>query len=89
MRVTLYTRRNCPLCDKAKAAIRASGVAVVLEEIDVDRDPELQSRFTNDVPVVFVDGREAFRHRLTAEEFAKYVEKVTGPAVAGGDAGSR
>ena len=77
MLVTLYTRRNCPLCDKAKAAIRASGAAIVLEEIDIDRDPALQARFTNDVPVVFVEGKEAFRHRVTAEEFGKYVEGWT------------
>ncbi|HWS72020.1 MAG TPA: glutaredoxin family protein [Thermoanaerobaculia bacterium] len=77
MRVTLYTRRNCSLCEKAKAAIRDSGAAVVLEEIDIDRDPELQARFTNDVPVVFVQGREAFRHRVTAEEFAAFVKRWT------------
>jgi glutaredoxin len=75
MRVTLYTRRNCSLCDKAKAAIRASGAAIDLEEIDIDRDPALHARFTNDVPVVFVDGEEAFRHRVGAAEFAAYVAR--------------
>jgi glutaredoxin len=77
MRVTLYTRRNCSLCDQAKAAIRASGAAVELEEVDVDRDPALQARFTNDVPVVFVEGKEAFRHRVGAGEFAAYVKRLT------------
>lgn len=77
MLVTLYTRRNCPLCDKAKAAIRASGAAVQLEEVDIDNDPELQARYTNDVPVVLVEGREAFRHRFTAAEFGEYVRGVT------------
>jgi glutaredoxin len=78
MRVTLYTRRNCSLCDKAKAAIRASDAAVELEEVDIDRDPALQARFTNDVPVVFVEGKEAFRHRVAAGEFAAYVKRLTG-----------
>jgi 4a-hydroxytetrahydrobiopterin dehydratase len=75
MRVTLYTRRDCPLCDRAKASIRASAVAaqIVLEEVDVDGDPALQARFTNDVPVVFVDGREAFRHRVDPQAFAALV----------------
>jgi glutaredoxin len=77
MLVTLYTRRNCPLCDKAKAAIRASGATVELEEVDIDGDPELHARYTNDVPVVMVQGREAFRHRFTAEEFGSYVGKLT------------
>ncbi|HET7433864.1 MAG TPA: 4a-hydroxytetrahydrobiopterin dehydratase [Thermoanaerobaculia bacterium] len=72
MDVTFYTRRNCPLCDKAKAAILASRVPVTLHEVDVDEDPELERRFTNDVPVIYADGREAFRHRVTAEEFAEF-----------------
>ena len=72
--VTIYTRENCPLCDKAKAAILASGVGVPsLVEVDIDEDPELQAKYTNDVPVVLVDGIEVFRHRVEPHEFAAYV----------------
>jgi 4a-hydroxytetrahydrobiopterin dehydratase len=68
MEVTLYTRRDCPLCDEAKEAIRAAGLTPT--EIDIDRDPDLQRRYTDDVPVIFIDGKEAFRHRVTAEQLA-------------------
>lgn len=68
--VTLYTRADCPLCEKAKAAIRASGVAVTLTEVDIDLDESLQARYTNDVPVVHIDGREAFRHSVDPLAFA-------------------
>jgi pterin-4a-carbinolamine dehydratase/glutaredoxin len=71
--VTLYTRTNCPLCDKAKDAILASGVAVQITEIDIDHDPELRVRYTNDVPVVHIRGAEVFRYRVDAELFARYV----------------
>jgi 4a-hydroxytetrahydrobiopterin dehydratase len=73
MDVTFYTRRNCPLCDKARAAIAASGVQVELIEVDIDDDPDLQKRFTDDVPVVYVNGSEAFRHFVDPEAFAAYV----------------
>lgn len=59
-RVTLYGRAGCHLCDEARAAIEA----VCLElgesfiEIDIDTDPVLQDRFTDEVPVTFVDGRQ-------------------------------
>ena len=76
MDVTLYTRRNCRLCDKAKAAIRASGVAVDLIEVDIDTVPELQQRFTNDVPVIYINGVEAFRHYVDPQAFAAYVERA-------------
>ena len=73
--VTLYSRPNCPLCDKAKAAIRASGVEVILYVVNIDRHPKLQERFTNDVPVIEVDGKEAFRHRVDPQEFAAHVRE--------------
>jgi len=72
-RVTLYTRRDCHLCDEAKTAIRASGVEVDLREVDVDTDPDLVSRYGTDVPVIVVDGVEAFRHRVDAKAFADSV----------------
>jgi 4a-hydroxytetrahydrobiopterin dehydratase len=73
MQVTFYTRRDCPLCDKAKASIKASGAAVELVEVDIDGDPELRQRFTDDVPVIYIDGREAFRHFVHPQAFAAYV----------------
>jgi 4a-hydroxytetrahydrobiopterin dehydratase len=62
MEVTLYTRQNCPLCDKAKATLLAAGVAP--REIDVDLDLDLIRRFGDDVPVIYIDDTEAFRHRI-------------------------
>lgn len=71
--VTLYTRVNCSLCEKAKTAIRASGVQVNLTEIDIDRDDLLRDLYGEHVPVIFVDGVEAFRHFVHPEEFAAWV----------------
>ena len=81
--VTFYTRRDCPLCDEADASVRAAismyGLAVTMTVIDVDTDPALRARFTDDVPVIYVDGVEAFRHRVTADEFADYMCYVRRP----------
>lgn len=71
--VTLYTRENCPLCEKAKAAMDDAGVAFELTEVDVDTDPALRERYTHDVPVIHVSGSEVFRHRVDPELFAKYI----------------
>lgn len=65
MEVVLYTRQDCPLCDRAKEVLRKAGVTP--QEVDVDQDAALRARFTNDVPVVYVDGVEAFRHRVTLD----------------------
>lgn len=59
-RVTLYTRQGCHLCADALAVLAAvcTELGETWVEIDVDTDPELQRRFTNEVPVTFVDGRQ-------------------------------
>ena len=72
LHVILYTRPDCPLCEKAKAAIRASGVETRIREVNIDENEALRRLYTNDVPVVFVDGREAFRHRVDPEAFRRY-----------------
>ena len=76
VQVTLYTRANCSLCEKAKASMRASGVAFTLTEIDIDGDTLLHDLYTDHVPVIFIEGREAFRHFVHEEEFVAYVEDL-------------
>ena len=53
-----------------KAAIReaAEGRSIGVEEVDVDSAPELQEKYGSDVPVLFINGRKAFKHRVTAKE---------------------
>jgi len=67
LNVTLYTRPGCTLCDEAKTAIQESGVTARITEVNIDENPVLRERYTNDVPVIFVNGREAFRHRVDPE----------------------
>jgi glutaredoxin len=83
--ITLYTREGCHLCDKAKAAIRAAEslyrIRIDLLEVDIDDDDELHSRFTNDVPVIYIGGREAFRHRVDPRELAEVVRGGRSPSL--------
>jgi glutaredoxin len=61
-KVTLYSKQECPLCDEARAAlgrVRASR-PFQLEEVDIEQDPKLQSRYGERVPVVALDGEELF-----------------------------
>ena len=71
--VIIYSRPGCHLCDEAKQAIERAGCQneYTLEEINIESDPDLLNRHQYDIPVVTINGVEAFRHRLTAEEFRK------------------
>ncbi|MCW5893603.1 MAG: glutaredoxin family protein [bacterium] len=67
MRLTLYSRTDCHLCEEMLAVVRTVGpeFGAVLEEIDVDGDATLAARYGLDVPVLLVNGRMAFAHRVT------------------------
>lgn len=75
VRVTVYTREVCPLCEDAFDAIEdvAERVEreVVVESVDVDDDPELREAYGDRVPYVFVDGTPAFKYRVDAAELER------------------
>jgi hypothetical protein len=77
LRVVVYSRTDCCLCDEALAEVErarrslAFGVAVV----DVDSDPDLAARYGHEVPVVEVDGRKAFKFRLTADQLLRRLRR--------------
>ena len=62
MRVTLYSRPGCGLCDRAREVLEAERVRAGFELIDVDitGDDALERDFGVRIPVVTVDGRERF-----------------------------
>jgi glutaredoxin len=77
-RVVIYTRPGCHLCDEAKMEITRAGCSDLfsLEEINIDSDPSLATRYGYDIPVVTIDGVHAFKHRLTAEEFKRELRRA-------------
>jgi glutaredoxin len=70
MKVTLYTRAGCHLCDEVKQVIEAVRLRIRFdyEEFDIDTDPQLRLLYNEEVPVILIDGRKAFKFRVTAAE---------------------
>jgi glutaredoxin len=71
--VIIYTKPGCHLCDEAKLAIQKASCEGLFtqEEINIQTAPDLIRQYQYDIPVITIDGVEAFRHRLTPEEFRK------------------
>ncbi|MGH3362961.1 MAG: glutaredoxin family protein [Nocardioides sp.] len=59
-RVTLYTRPGCHLCEAARVVIErvCADLGEEYTEVDIDADLALRDRYTDEVPVTFVDGRQ-------------------------------
>lgn len=73
--VRLYTRPGCHLCEEARAAMRAAGCEADYElaEVNIDEDPRLQARYALKIPVITINGREAFVYRLSPAEFKEQI----------------
>ena len=71
--VVVYSRKGCHLCDVVKETLRqAEGEAeFAWREVDIDADPELRAKYNEEVPVVLIDGRKAFKYRMEGRAFLR------------------
>jgi len=76
--VIIYSKPGCHLCDEAKEAILAAGCndQITLTEINIESDPELMSKYRHDIPVIAINGVEAFMHRIDPTEFRERILKL-------------
>jgi glutaredoxin len=60
--VTLYSRPGCHLCDDARAMLERVRAErdFDLSEVDIDADDALLRRYLERIPVIAIDGAEAF-----------------------------
>jgi glutaredoxin len=60
---TVYSRAQCCCCHKAIDVLQDARrrFGFVIEEVDIDRDPELVLKYDTEVPVVAVNGKVRFR----------------------------
>ena len=71
--VILYTRAGCCLCDDAKQVIAAAlrHADFDFAEIDIDGNPEHVRLYNDEIPVVTIDRRKAFKYKIDMHEFLK------------------
>lgn len=77
--VTLYTRTGCCLCEDARQVLDAARrkTHFTLEVVDIDLDSELRRLYGDEVPVIAINGRKAFKYRMTLQEFLKKLKART------------
>ena len=77
-KLTLYGKPGCCLCDEARAEVAAVRAAHEFEliEVDVSADPRLWARYGERIPVVEIDGEEAFELHVDRSELARRLDKV-------------
>jgi glutaredoxin len=73
--VRVYSAPGCHLCEVAKELLErereAAGFDLV--EIDITGDLELEAAYREQIPVVLVAGRKAFKYRVDPVELRRRV----------------
>ena len=78
MNVDIYSKPDCPLCDEAKHVLRKVQERVPFEliETNIEADPTLFERYKYDIPVVFIGGAKAFKHRVDEQDFERRLRRA-------------
>ena len=73
--VVLFTREGCCLCDEARTMlVRLHGqnpAAFAWQERDIDSDDRLHLAYLERIPVVTIDGEEAFELHVEESELER------------------
>ena len=75
--VTVYSRKNCHLCDSAIESLETvkSELNFEIEKIYIDGDAELTTKYGEEVPVIHIDGKHHDIFRVDLERFRSSLEK--------------
>ena len=81
IRLELFTKKECPLCDKAELNIRkalqnADGVAVQLQKRDIEQDGELYEQYKWLIPVLRINGRQTHLYHVHPKQLAKQLKTI-------------
>ncbi len=75
IQIDIYSKSDCHLCEVAKEIIELQRVEFTLhiQSINIEGNPDLLEKYKTEVPVVFINGKKAFKFKV---ETAELVEKL-------------
>ena len=73
IRLTIYSRPGCHLCDEMKDLVRrvSASVPLALEEVDISGDAELERLYGTEIPVLMADGKKVAKYRIGERELRR------------------
>ena len=83
IRIEIYSRPGCHLCDEAKAVIEPFSARYPLQIVvtNVDSKQDLREAYGTEIPVVMINGTEAFRHRVDARALERKLKELWNPSI--------
>ncbi|MBI3753717.1 MAG: glutaredoxin family protein [Deltaproteobacteria bacterium] len=77
IRVEIYSKKGCCLCKKAKELIHKVNAEVPFsfKEVDITASEDLFRKYKEDIPLVFINGKKAFKFKVDEVEFRKKIRR--------------
>ena len=78
--VELYGKPDCHLCDDAKTLLRQlqNQHPFILREINILQHACLAEQYAEDIPVIFINGRKAFKYSIEPQQFVRQLNRERG-----------
>ena len=79
-KVVIYSRANCHLCEEAEKNVREVLVEIHfgLEVIDINGDQELESLYSEEVPVITINGDVHDYYKVDKQRLRKALRALNG-----------
>lgn len=79
IKVEIYSKPDCHLCDEAKSVLLKAqkDFPFDLIEVDITTDQTMFEEYKEQIPVVFIDGRKAFKFRVDEKELRKKLARFS------------
>src|SRR5262245_35012589 len=78
LKVIVYVKSGCTLCGPAMESVERArrDVDFSLEKVDISGDPALIAKYGNEVPVVTIGGRKAFKGRVQEGQLRRKLRRA-------------
>lgn len=78
IRVDVYSRPGCHLCDVAKDVVEKvqRRYPFSLSVINIETDPALETAYGTEIPVITINGNKAFKYKVDEAEFEQKVKRL-------------
>ena len=76
--VEILSKPDCHLCHEAKTLLQAlqASHSFALQEVDITTEADLLERYREEIPVVFINGRKAFKYRVDPTQFVRALRRA-------------
>ena len=76
--ITIYSKPDCCLCERAKEQLKRLQELheFALREVNILEDPSANEMFRDEIPVIFVNGKKAFKYRLDEKQFVRILQST-------------